>query len=156
MPFFKRFTNVCADPDFHVDLITGDHCNVWEPPLRQFTGTMQTYKWLVLEDHFNIEVVADSAVDAYEQSRRVVASLATLCGRPSPFEAESYQPSIERAGDSIAIARLKEAGRALRECSDRVCSGCPSERELTMDCGPTQPRSLSMAARLAVARLTIF
>eukprot|EP01047_Picozoa_sp_COSAG01_P015701 COSAG01_NODE_790_length_13572_cov_4.015587_5_plen_114_part_00 len=59
MPFFKRFTNVCADPDFHVDLITGDHCNVWEPPLRQFTGTMQTYKWSVLEDHFNIEVVAD-------------------------------------------------------------------------------------------------
>jgi hypothetical protein len=90
MPVLKRFTRVCAEQQFDVDLLSGDHCNVWEPPDREFVGGLKTYQWSELAPFFDVEEVPRSVVDAYVCARALVGSLAAACGRRTPYEADSY------------------------------------------------------------------
>jgi len=81
---------VCAEQQFDVDLLSGDHCNVWEPPDREFVGGIKTYQWSELAPFFDVEEVPRSVVDAYVCARALVGSLAAACGRRTPYEADSY------------------------------------------------------------------
>jgi hypothetical protein len=99
MPFIKDYTNVYKDKNFAVDIINGDAINVWEPPDRTFCGTIKTYNWTELKDHFDVNEVPTDMVEAYTHAKDLVHKLAPVCGRISPFLGDRYDP-ISTASNS--------------------------------------------------------
>ena len=89
-PAIKRCVRVLRDTRFPVDLLTGDHVNVWEPADRAMTGQLVPMHWEDLEPFFDVEIVSKEAVETMTRARDAYRIACEAVGVPSMLEGSIY------------------------------------------------------------------
>ena len=82
----KPFVRVLRDTRFEVDLLTGDHVNVWEPQDRPFTGKLVPMDWEDLEPYFDVEIVPPEVLQRQQQAKQAYINACMEAGLPSGLE----------------------------------------------------------------------
>lgn len=90
-PAVKKCVKVLRDARFPVDLLTGDHVNVWEPVDRAFTGKLVSMDWETLEPFFNVEIVPEEDLARLEAAKQEYIDTSKHVGRPLPRGLGEYE-----------------------------------------------------------------
>ena len=97
-PIIKKCIRVLRDRRYKVDLLLGEHMNVWEHKDRVFTGKLQLAFWDKLERFFDVEIVPQNVLTRLNETHAAYIEAAKEAGVPHGLELmmwdsdDLYQP----------------------------------------------------------------